>query len=47
MDILCLWAGNIDLQHVIDEIATIMYVCCYMTKDEKAMDESCMRMSEW
>ena len=31
LDILHLWGGNVDLQHVIDKIATIMYVCSYMT----------------
>ena len=37
LDILPLWGGNIDLQHVTDEIATVMYVCSYMTTGEKAM----------
>ena len=32
--ILRLWRGNIDLQYVIDEVATVMYVCNYMTKGE-------------
>ena len=27
LDLLHLWGGNVDLQHVTDEIATIMYVC--------------------
>ena len=39
-DILYLWGGNIDLQLVINENATVMYVCNYMTKGEKAMDET-------
>ena len=39
-DILYLWGGNIDLQLIINENATVMYVCNYMTKDEKAMGET-------
>ena len=39
-EILQLWGGNIDLQYVINEIATVMYVCSYMTKGEKAMGET-------
>ena len=39
-EILQLWGGNIDLQYVISEIATVMYVCSYMTKDKKAMGET-------
>ena len=39
-DILYLWGGNIDLQLVINENATVMYVCNYMTKGEKAMGET-------
>ena len=35
-----LCGGNVDLQHVTDEIATIMYVCSYMTKGKKAMGET-------
>ena len=31
-DILSLWRGNDDLQYVINEIATVKYVCSYMTK---------------
>ena len=34
-DILSLWRGNVDLQYVINEIATVKYVCSYMTKGEK------------
>ena len=45
LDILCLWGGNVDLQHVTDEIATIMYVCSYMTKGEKAMGETLKRVA--
>ena len=37
--ILCLWRGNTDLQYVIDEVATGMYVCNYMTKGEKSMEK--------
>ena len=40
LDILHLWGGNVDLQHVTDEIATIMYVCSYMTKGKKAVGET-------
>ena len=46
LDILCLWGGNVDLPHVIDEIATIMYVCSYMTKGEKAMGETVKRVAQ-
>ena len=38
LDILHLWGGNVDLQHVTDEIATIMYVCS-LTKGKKAVGE--------
>ena len=38
-DILSLWGGNVDLQYVINEIATVKYVCIYITKDEKGMGE--------
>ena len=46
LDILHLWGGNVDLQHVTDEIATIMYVCSYMTKGEKAMGETLKRVAQ-
>ena len=36
-DVLHLCRGNIDLQYVEDEYSTIMYVCIYMMKSEKAM----------
>ena len=39
-DILILWGGNMDLQHVIDDVAAVMYVCSYVTKGEKAMGET-------
>ena len=34
-DILSLWRGNVDLQYVINEIATVKYVCSYVTKGKK------------
>ena len=37
---LSLWGGNVDLQYVINEIATVKYVCSYMTKGEKGMGET-------
>ena len=43
-DILSLWRGNVDLQYVINEIATVKYVCSYMTKGEKGMGET---LKEW
>ena len=43
-DILNLWGGNVNLQYVINEIATVMYVCSYMTKGEKAMGETLKRV---
>ena len=39
IDILNLWGGNMDLQMVIDDVVTVMYVCSYMMKGEKAMGE--------
>ena len=39
-----LWSGNTDLQYVIDEVTTVMYVCNYMTKGEKAMGEMLKRV---
>ena len=39
-DILSLWRGNVDLLYVINEIATVKYVCSYMTKGEKGMGET-------
>ena len=44
--ILRLWRGDTDLQYVIDEVATIMYVCNYMTKGEKAMGETLKRVAK-
>ena len=39
-DKLSLWKGNVDLQYIINEIATVQYVCSYMTKGEKGMGET-------
>ena len=39
-DILSLWRANVDLQYVINKIATVKYVCSYMTKGEKGMGET-------
>ena len=39
-DILSLWRGNVDLQYVINKIATVKYVCSYLTKGEKGMGET-------
>ena len=38
-EILHLWGANIDFQFVLDEYSTVMYVCSYMMKSEKAMGE--------
>ena len=45
-DILSLWRGNADLQYVINEIATVQYVCSYMTKGEKEMGETLKRVAK-
>ena len=45
-DILSLWRGNVDLQYVINEIATVKYVCSYMTKGEKGMGETLKRVAK-
>ena len=45
-DILHLWRGNTDLQYVEDEYSTIMYVCSYMMKSEKAMGEALKRVAK-
>ena len=37
--ILHLWGTNMDFQFVLDEYSTIMYMCSYMMKSEKAMGE--------
>ena len=44
--ILSLWRGNVDLQYVINEIATVKYVCGYMTKGEKGMGETLKRVAK-
>ena len=43
---ICGGGGNIDLQLVINENATVMYVCNYMTKGEKAMGEALKRVAQ-
>ena len=43
-NILSLWRGNVDLQYVINEIATVKYV--YMTKGEKGMGETLKRVAK-
>ena len=45
-DILSLWGGNVDLQYVINEIATVKYVCSYTTKGEKGMGETLKRVAK-
>ena len=45
-DILSLWRGNVDLQYVTDEIATVKYVCSYMTKGKKGMGETLKRVAK-
>ena len=44
-DILALWQGNIDLQCVVDEYSTVMYVCSYLNKGEKALGETLKRVA--
>ena len=41
-----MWRGNFDLQYVTNEIATVKYVCSYMTKGEKGMEETLKRVAE-
>ena len=38
-EILHLWGANVDFQFVLDEYSTVMYMCSYMMKSEKAMGE--------
>ena len=45
-DILSLWRGNVDLQYVINEIATVKYVCTYMTKGERGMGETLKKVAK-
>ena len=35
-----LWGGNMDIQPVINDVAEVMYVFSYVSKDEKAMGET-------
>ena len=34
-----MWGANVDFQFVLNEYNTVMYVCSYMMKSEKAMGE--------
>ena len=45
-DMLSLWGGNVDLQYVINEIATVKYVCSYMMKGEKGMGKTLKRAAK-
>ena len=45
-DILSLRGGNVDLQYVINEIATVKYVCSHMMKGEKGMGETLKRVAK-
>ena len=45
-NILCLWGENVDLQYVLNEIATVKYVCSYMTKCAKGMGETLKRVAK-
>ena len=45
-DILSLWGGNVDVQYVINEIATVKCVCSCMTKGEKGMGETLQRLAK-
>ena len=45
-DILSLWGGNVNLKYVINEIATVKYICSYMTKGEKGMGETLKRVAK-
>ena len=45
-DILSLWGGNVDLQYVINEIATVKYIFSYMTIAEKGMGETLKRVAK-
>ena len=46
INILKLWKGNIDFQFVVDEYSTVMYVCGYMMKSEKALGEQLKRVAK-
>ena len=45
-DILSLLRGNVELQYVINEIATVKYVCSYMTKGEKGTGKTLKRVAK-
>ena len=45
-EILQLWGANIDFQFVLDEYSTIMYVCFYIMKSEKAVGEVLKNVSK-
>ena len=46
IEILKLWKGNTDFQYVVDEYSTVMYICRYMMKSEKALGEQLKRVSK-
>ena len=46
IDILKIWKGNIDFQFVVDEYSTVMYICGYMMKSEKALGEQLKRVAK-
>ena len=43
---LSLLGGNVDLQYVINEIATVKYVCINMTKGEEGKVETLRRVAK-
>ena len=43
---LSLWRGNVDLQYVNNEIATVKYVCSYITKGENGMGVTLKRVAK-
>ena len=45
-DILSFWGGYVHLQYVINEIATVKYVCHYVTKGEKGMGKTLTRVAK-
>ena len=44
--ILTLWGGNVNLQYEIKKIATVKYLCSYMTNGKKGMDETLKRVAK-
>ena len=46
IDILKLWKGNTDFQFVVDEYSTVMHICGYMMKSEKALGEQLKRVAK-